>query len=292
MVMNKNKECAFCGEEFTPKRSDTKFCSESCKQRAYLSRKQAEVEDMQSQLWNNNRQTTDNDDYSDDSIIDEQVADRRQLTDGVTRKMMDNSVTDSREMTDVLRVKTTDQPKRFTDARSHFTDKRYDDDPHRMIEVTINGKKITMMKSTYQMLDDDELKRGEFYDSEEEHAEAERKESLQKAKQLWTYYEKDKVTNTNRQLAIWIRTLGVFKRGARLREIKSFVSRVTEFMKSSDYEYLPKGYEHKDFIENSLVPRIKRLIANMEVEGSKETMLVIDETYQEQLAKVLLDITT
>jgi hypothetical protein len=24
--------------------------------------------------------------------------------------------------------------------------------------------------------------------------------------------------------------------------------------------YLPKGYEHKDFIENSLVPRIKRLL--------------------------------
>jgi hypothetical protein len=290
MVMNENKECAFCGQEFTPKRSDAKFCTESCKQRAYLSRKQAEMEDMQSQLSKNNHQTTDIDDYSDNSSIDEPATDSRQLTDGIIRNMTDKTVTDSREMTNVLRVKTTDQPKRFTDTRSHFTDKRNDDDPHRMIEVIINGKKVTMMKSTYEMLDEDDLKTGKFYASEEEY-EAERNKSLQKAKQSWTYYEKDKVTNTNRQLAIWIRTLGVFKRGVRLREIKSFLSRMTEFMKSSDYEYLPKGYEHKDFIENSLVPRIKRLIVNMELEGSKQTMLVIDEVYQKQLAKVLLDIT-
>ena len=287
--MNENKECAFCGQEFTPKRSDAKFCGESCKQRAYLSRKQAEVEDMQNQRWNNNRQTTDSDYYSDNSSIDEQVTDNRQLTDGVSRKMTDKSVTDSREMTDVLRVNITDQPKTFTDARSNFTDKREDDDPHRMIEVVINGKKLTTMKSTYEMLDKDDLKTGEFYTSEEEY-EAERYTSHQKAKHSWTYYEKDKVTNTNRQLAIWIRTLGVFKRGVRLREIKSFLGRMTEFMKSSDYEYLPKGYEHKDFIENSLVPRIKRLIINMELEGSKQTMLVIDEAYQKQLAKVLFDI--
>lgn len=292
MVMNENKECAFCGQEFTPKRSDAKFCSESCKQRAYLSRKQNGVEDMQSQLLNSNRQTTDSDNYSDDSSIDEQVADSRQLTDDFNRKMTAKSVTDSREMTGFLRVKNTDHSKRFTDTRSHVTDKRYDDDPHRIIEVTINGKKVTMMKSTYEMLDEDELKTGNFYDSEEEHAEAERKKSIERIKRLWTYSEKDKVTSTNRQLAIWIKTLAVFKRGARLREIKSFVGRITEFMKSSDYEYLPKGYEHKDFIENSLVPRIKRLIVNMEVEGSKETMLVIDETYQKQLKKVLFEITT
>jgi hypothetical protein len=212
------------------------------------------------------------------------------LTDGIIRKMTDKTVTDSREMTNGLRVKTTDQPKRFTDTRSYFMDKCEDDNPHRMIQVIINGKKVTMMKSTYEMLDEDDLKTGKFYTSEEEY-EAERAKSLQKVMQSWTYYEKDKVTNTNRQLAIWIRTLGVFKRGARLREIKSFLGRMTEFMKSSDYEYLPKGYEHKDFIENSLVPRIKRLIVNMELEGSKQTMLIIDEVYQRQLVKVLLDIT-
>ena len=37
----KNTECQQCGDTFTPDRSDAKYCSAACKQRAYRQRKKA-----------------------------------------------------------------------------------------------------------------------------------------------------------------------------------------------------------------------------------------------------------
>ena len=113
---------------------------------------------------------------------------------------------------------------------------------------------------------------------------------MDRVKRFWSIYDKERVDGINRQLGKWIKTLTLFRRGARFREVKALLNRIEECIKSSDYRYLPKGYEYKDFIEDTFLPKIKRLAVSMEPQGNRNIQLVIDSVYQEQLEKVLLDI--
>ena len=159
-----------------------------------------------------------------------------------------------------------------------------------MIEVTINGKRLTVIKSMYEFFGEDHYKNCELYASQEEYDLAEKKKAIERGKRFWSIYDKEKVESINKQFGIWIKTLTLFKRGARLREVKALLNRIEEYIKSSDYRYLPKEYEYKDFIENTFLPKIKRLVISMEAQGNRHIQLVIDEVYQGQLEKVLMDI--
>ena len=120
--MNTYKECAFCGEEFIPKRSDAKFCSESCKQKAYLSRKQTEISELQNQVLQINRQTTDNDADPDSKAIIENDIDNREMTRNTIHQMTDVEKTDRRKTTDTLRLNDAREQYKPATANRHFTD--------------------------------------------------------------------------------------------------------------------------------------------------------------------------
>jgi hypothetical protein len=284
-----DKECDFCGASFIPKRSDAKFCSESCKQKAYLSRKNNEIEDMRRRLDGSTRQTTDNEtrDFTDEATAPN--TDSHELTDNISSQFTDTDTDNSRKTTQDLRLKDSKRPSVAHNANGHFTDSdSIDDDPFRQVEVTVKGKKYTMSKFTYDCLAEDGFENCELYDLEEEHLQAEEKQK--KAQARWSYGEQNAVSETNKHLKGWIKTLLSFKRIAIYSDVKNLIKKINEYRDSFSYRYLPKDYAYRSIIEDTILSALKKLSVQMEVSRIKRIKVEIAAEREALLMNVLLQI--
>lgn len=273
-----NKECDFCGLEFVPKRTDAKFCSENCRQKAYLRRRQEETEQLNEQIRElRTRQTTD---------IDEAVnfGDKDISKEGI--QINDSEDTHNRDVKSFSRIndEVGPQPSQELQRISEMTNKRQTTDnvprdkpdPHERIEVEIKGKAIKMPKSMIEFFGKDFFDGMEMNDSDED--------PLQDS---WSYSEKERAGRISSQLRKWIKALIRFKKRTTLKEVKFLVQEINQAMNSFDFKYLPKGYSYKSFIEVEFYPRVKKLLVTMEANRQKRVSVEIDDKFGARLMDIL-----
>lgn len=253
--METMKTCLNCGEDFLPARTDAKFCSNNCKQQAYLKRKDGL--DIRKSILT----PVINDDYVTDSVTD------------TNRKMTDNLRIESK--------KTLIYSESLTDNSLNLETEEE--------SMTVKGISIPANSSLKFMYSKEELTKMRIEEDKDGSLTFTSLELAKIREPKYSGYDRTKVNVTNKHLEEWIQRLLVMetKECVHKEELKDLLKDIEVFIQCSDFRYLPSQYPHKLFVQLELREKIEKAVQLIKSERLKSIKLTIEDEFRRRIRNVL-----
>ncbi len=278
--MDKEKICICCGSIFCMRRSDARYCSAACKQKAYKERKQfLNMEESEDPLM---EEETDKDEIHTSQKPDRTFFKEKNFSIASNKaeketKFVPNVNSIQKNSNLRLPFKSSLQDSARDMLKNSEREKSELPDFHRRIlykghEVPAYWKEI-YTKEEFEKLEPEIQENGDVIFS-----------TCHKEKPKDTTSD-DLVEKGNALLSKWLRKLlkMVERKRAVAEKLRGIDQEITEFINSFDYRWLMKTYKYRPFLENEFHPRIKTLLSDLKKDDYCH--LTIDEKVNEMFNK-------
>jgi len=252
-MQEKEKICLHCREAFIPKRSDAQYCSPSCKQLAYLTRKNEEGSIRQELI----------------EPQEEELPVKTLVKTSVNTSVKSASIADNKpavnEQTEPIPSLTNRQQKKQVIQQNAEAD-----------EDENEGPKSDEDYMEWKQLEWDVKKA--------------MGEDMSSRMKKWGYAYTDHVAKTNIQFRQWINTvIGFSKREISAKEVRELIGLIRKYQEGYDYKYLPSDYPYKEYIED-LKDKLKLVAVTLEMDEEDTAPMTISEKRKTDFTYILMDI--
>lgn len=248
----KEKICLHCQEAFIPKRSDAQYCSPSCKQLAYLTRKNEEGNIGQESI----------------EPREEELPVKTVVKTPVNISVKPASIADNEPS-----VNEQAEPTPFSiksQQKEQIVQKEKEDDDEN------EGPKTDEEYRKWKQLEWDVKKA--------------MGEDMASRMKKWGYMDSDCVAKTNIRLREWINTIiGFTKREVSAKEVRDLIGHIRKYQEGYDYKYLPVDYPYREYIED-LKDKLKLGAVTLEMLEEDTAPITISGKGKIDFTYILMDI--
>ena len=251
-MQEKEKICLHCQEAFIPKRSDAQYCSPSCKQLAYLTRKNEEEDTEQESI----------------ELQEKELPVKTFVKTPVNATVKPAIIKDNEPSVNELAEPAPFSIKSQQKEQIVQKEKEADDENE--------GTKTDEEYREWKQLEWDVKKA--------------MGEDMASRMKKWGYMDRECAAKTNTRLREWINTIiGFAKREVSAKEVRDLIGLIRKYQEDYDYKYLPVDYPYREYIE-VLKDKLKLAAVTLEMREDDTAPMTISERIKTDFTYILMDI--